>query len=100
MTVIVDLKDDNVQVQGDVDELGDLTTSGDSYIDMFKNQAKFFIDNNISNPKKPYDELINNQSINLPKQTGALLQEGVKHFFLLNKRISLVEEGLSSRLSN
>ena len=60
MTVIVDLKNDTVQVQGDVDVLGDLTISGDSYIDMFKGQAKFFIDNNISNPKKYYDELINN----------------------------------------
>ncbi|MFB5284664.1 hypothetical protein [Peribacillus sp. Hz7] len=62
MTVMVDLKNDTVQVQGDVDELGDLTISKDSYIDMFKGQAKFFIDNNISNPKKYYDELINNQS--------------------------------------
>ncbi|WP_191567425.1 hypothetical protein [Metabacillus idriensis] len=62
MTVIVDLKNDTVQVQGDVDDLGDLTISRDSYIDMFKGQAKFFIDNNISNPKKYYDELINNKS--------------------------------------
>ena len=62
MTVTVDLRNDTVQVQGDVDELGDLTISRDSYIDMFKSQAKFFIDNNISNPKKYYDELINNQS--------------------------------------
>ena len=62
MTVMVDLKSDTVQVQGDVDELGDLTISRDSYIDMFKGQAWFFIDNNISNPKKYYDELINNQS--------------------------------------
>lgn len=62
MTVIVDLKNDTVQVQGDVDELGDLTISRESYIDMFKGQSKFFIDNNISNPKKYYDELINNQS--------------------------------------
>ena len=63
MTVIVDLKNDTVQVQGDVDELGDLSIGRDSYIDMFKQQARFFIDNNISNPKKYYDELINNQSI-------------------------------------
>ena len=62
MTVKVDIKNDTVQVQGDVDKLGDLTISGDSNIDMFKSQAKFFIDNNISNPKKYYDELINNQS--------------------------------------
>ena len=62
MTVIVDLKNDTVQVKGDVDELGDLTISKDSYIDMFKGQAKFFIDNNISNPKEYYDEIIKNQS--------------------------------------
>lgn len=62
MTAIVDLKNDTVQVQGDVNGLGDLTISEESYIDMFKCQAKFFIDNNISNPKKYYDELINNQS--------------------------------------
>lgn len=62
MTVNVDLKNDIVQVQGDVDKLGDLTIDRDSYIDMFKGQAKFFIDNNISNPKKYYDELLNNQS--------------------------------------
>ena len=62
MTVIVDLKKDTVQVLGDVDEIADLTISRDSYIDMFKGQAKFFVDNDISNPKKYYDELINNES--------------------------------------
>jgi len=29
-----------------------------SYIDMFKQNARFFIDNNISNPKEYYDEII------------------------------------------
>lgn len=62
MTVVVDLKNDTVQVQGEIEELGDLPISRDSYIDMFKGQAKFFIDNNISNPKMYYDELMNNQS--------------------------------------
>lgn len=62
MTVMVDLKNDTVQVEGDVAELGDLAMSRDSYIDMFKGQAKFFIDHHISNPKKYYEELINNQS--------------------------------------
>jgi hypothetical protein len=62
MTVIVDLKTDTVQIQGDVDELGDLSMDKDSYINMFKHEARFFIDNNISNPKKYYDELISNQS--------------------------------------
>jgi len=60
MTVIVDLKTDTVQVQGDVDELGELSMDRDSYINMFKHEARFFIDNNISNPKKYYDELISN----------------------------------------
>ena len=63
MTVIVDLKNDTVQVQGDVDELGELSIGRDPYVDMFKQQARFFIENNISNPKKNFDELINNQSI-------------------------------------
>lgn len=62
MTANVDLKNDSVKVQGDVNDLGDLTISRASYIDMCKGQAMFFIDNNISNPKKYYDELINNQS--------------------------------------
>jgi hypothetical protein len=62
MTVIIDLKNDTVQVQGDVDELGDLSIGRDSYIDMFKQQARFFMDNHISNPQKYYDELIKNQS--------------------------------------
>ncbi|MDM5224394.1 hypothetical protein QUF86_27445 [Peribacillus sp. NJ11] len=59
MTVVIDLKADTVQVQGDVDDLGDLSMDRDSYIDMFKQQAKFFMENNISNPKEYYDELIN-----------------------------------------
>ena len=62
MTVLVDLKSDSVQVEGDVDALGELSMDRDSYIDMFKSQAKFFIENNISNPKQYYDELINGQS--------------------------------------
>jgi hypothetical protein len=62
MTVIVDLKHDNIQVQGDVDKLGDLSMGRDAYIDMFKQQARFFINKNISNPKKYYEELINNES--------------------------------------
>ncbi|MFJ7976628.1 hypothetical protein ACIQZI_13130 [Peribacillus sp. NPDC096379] len=58
----IDLKTDTVQVQGVVDKLGNLSIDRDSYIDMFKQQARFFINNNISNPKKHYDELRNNQS--------------------------------------
>jgi hypothetical protein len=57
MTVILDLKADTVQVEGNVDELGDLSLDRESYIEMFKHQAEFFIENNISDPKKYYDEL-------------------------------------------
>ncbi|MED4886404.1 hypothetical protein [Lysinibacillus fusiformis] len=62
MTVIVDLKHDKVQVQGDVNELGDLSMDKDSYIDMFKHWAKVFIDNDISIPSEYFDEIIKNQS--------------------------------------
>ena len=62
MTVIVDLKTETVQVEGDVDELGELSMDKDSYIDMFKQNARFFIDNNISNPKEYYDEIIKNSN--------------------------------------
>ncbi|MCR6522455.1 MULTISPECIES: hypothetical protein [Lysinibacillus] len=44
MTVIVDVKNDIVSVQGNVDELGDLAMGKDAYIDMFKHHAKLFID--------------------------------------------------------
>lgn len=64
MTVIVDVKDDIVSIQGKVDELGDLAMSKDDYIDMFKHQAKLFIDNNVSDPDKYFDELTKNQSSN------------------------------------
>ena len=32
------------------DELGDLAMSKEDYIDMFKDLAKLFIDNNVSDP--------------------------------------------------
>lgn len=62
LTVIVDLKHNKVQVQGDVGELGDLSMDKHSYIDMFKHWAKFFIDNDISNPSDYFDELMKTQS--------------------------------------
>jgi len=62
MTVIVDIKNDTVQVQGDVDELGNKSMDKDSYIDMFKHWAKVFIEKKISNPTDYFDELIKNQS--------------------------------------
>ena len=60
MTVIVDVKNDSVSVQGNVDELGDLAMNKDDYIDMFKDIAKFFIDNNISD----LDKYIRDQTSN------------------------------------
>lgn len=57
MTVVVDVTLDTVQVEGSVDELGDLSMSQDSYINMFKQQVKYFIEKNIDNPKKYYEEL-------------------------------------------
>ncbi|KGR83332.1 hypothetical protein [Lysinibacillus odysseyi] len=64
MTVIVDVKNDTVSIQGNVDELGGLAMSKDDYIDMFKHQAKLFVDNNVSDPDKYFDELIRNQTSN------------------------------------
>ena len=57
MTVIVDVKNDSVSVQGNVDELGDLAMSIEDYIEMFKDVAKLFIDNNVSDAYKYFDEL-------------------------------------------
>jgi hypothetical protein len=55
MTVIVDVKNDSVSVQGNVDELGDLAMSKEDYIEMFKDVAKLFIDNNVSDAYKYFD---------------------------------------------
>ena len=41
MTVIVDLITETVQVEVDVDELGELSMDKDSYIDMFKQNQGF-----------------------------------------------------------
>ena len=56
MTVIVDVKNDSVSVQGNVDELGDFAMSKEDYIEMFKDVAKLFIDNNVSDAYKYSDE--------------------------------------------
>jgi hypothetical protein len=45
LTVIVDVKNDTLQVQGSVEDLGKLSMDKDSYIDMFKHQAKYLIEN-------------------------------------------------------
>lgn len=56
MTVIVDLKKDTVEIEGSVEELKDISMDKESYIRMFKSQAEFFVENNISNPKKYYEQ--------------------------------------------
>ncbi|GAE26666.1 hypothetical protein JCM9140_2751 [Halalkalibacter wakoensis JCM 9140] len=60
LKVIVDLKNDNVIVEGDVDKLGDPDKDRKFYIDMFKREAKFLVENNISDPKK-YDSELDNK---------------------------------------
>ncbi|MFJ8236142.1 hypothetical protein ACIQ34_10390 [Ureibacillus sp. NPDC094379] len=62
MTVTVDVKTNGVKIDGSVDQLGELSMDRDSWVDLFKEQAKFFIENKISNPDEYYDELIKNQS--------------------------------------
>ncbi|WP_255249769.1 hypothetical protein [Bacillus sp. FJAT-45066] len=57
MKVIVNLKEDSVTVEDNVDELSNLSMDRESYINLFKSQAKFFVENNISDPEKYYEEL-------------------------------------------
>lgn len=52
MTAVVDVKTNTVEVDGNLDSLGDKAMGLHSYVDMFKYQAKYFIDNGISNPRK------------------------------------------------
>ena len=59
MKVCIDLKEDSVSVEGNVDELSELSMDKESYINMFKDQAEFFVKNNISDPEKYYEELDN-----------------------------------------
>ncbi|MFD1851286.1 hypothetical protein [Oceanobacillus bengalensis] len=56
MTVLVDLKSGTVNVEGSVEELKEIAMDEEFYIKTFKSQAEFFIENNISNPKKYYDQ--------------------------------------------
>ena len=62
LTVFVDIRSESVKVEGSIDELGDLSMDRESYIDMFRSEAKFFIENNIANAKEYYDEVIKNLS--------------------------------------
>ncbi|MGE8080960.1 hypothetical protein [Peribacillus loiseleuriae] len=58
MTVFIDLKSDTVNVEGSVEELKELAMDKESYLRMFKSQAEFFVENNISNRKEYYDKFI------------------------------------------
>ncbi|WP_245902373.1 hypothetical protein [Gracilibacillus dipsosauri] len=51
MTVHIDLKKDTVEIKGSVDELQNISMDQESYLDMFKSQAEYFIENNISDPQ-------------------------------------------------
>ncbi|MGM0806844.1 MAG: hypothetical protein ACQET8_19025 [Bacillota bacterium] len=51
MEVTINLKTNTIKVIGDVKELGDLSVDKESYIEMFKRQAKYFIENKISDPQ-------------------------------------------------
>ncbi|WP_233459439.1 hypothetical protein [Cytobacillus luteolus] len=57
MTVVVDMKTGEVEIHGNVDSLGRKAMDLESYIDMFKQQARFFVENEISNPEEYYQNL-------------------------------------------
>ncbi|UOQ84719.1 hypothetical protein [Gracilibacillus salinarum] len=56
MTVHVDLKTNTVDIDGSIKELEDIAMDKASYIDLFKSQAEFFVENNIRDPKKYYKQ--------------------------------------------
>ncbi|RCW77323.1 hypothetical protein [Saliterribacillus persicus] len=58
MIVFVDVKVDTVQIENDVDELGDLSfLDRESYVSLFKHQAQYLVKNNIEKPKDHFKEL-------------------------------------------
>ncbi|QOR68927.1 hypothetical protein IM538_13045 [Cytobacillus suaedae] len=57
MTVVVDMKTDAVEIDSNLDALGDKAMDLESYIDMFKHHSRFFIENKISNPEEYYQNL-------------------------------------------
>lgn len=57
MTVIVNVQSNCVKVEGSVENTRKGQIDSD-YIDMVKNQAEFFFENKISNPKKYYEQFI------------------------------------------
>ncbi len=56
MTVHVDVKSDKVDVEGSIEELKGISMDKESYIRMFAREAKFFVENNISNPKEYFEQ--------------------------------------------
>ncbi|MFD1851432.1 hypothetical protein [Oceanobacillus bengalensis] len=56
LTVFVNLKTDTVTVDGSIEELQGISMDKESYIKMFRREAEFFVANNISNPKKYYEQ--------------------------------------------
>ncbi|TDL85951.1 hypothetical protein E2R55_23430 [Vibrio vulnificus] len=57
MTVIVNVQTNYVKVEGNVENTPKGQSESD-YVDMIKNQAEFFIENKISNPKKYNEQFI------------------------------------------
>ena len=70
MEVIIDFKLDTIQKKGSLEEIAHITTynginrvTENMCIKSLKSTAKFFIDNNISNPKSYYECIIKNGGI-------------------------------------
>ncbi|MFC0189516.1 hypothetical protein ACFFJY_14525 [Fictibacillus aquaticus] len=59
MTVKVDVKNDRVHVEGNVDGLEEISLDKESFLNMFKHQANYFIENNISSEEEWKERLRN-----------------------------------------
>ncbi|MBT2728435.1 hypothetical protein J7E63_16020 [Bacillus sp. ISL-75] len=59
LTVIVDIPNDKTEVKGSLRGIGKLTKpfKKQNYIEIIKNEAEYFIQNKITNPKEFYDKL-------------------------------------------
>ena len=63
MNVQVDLRTDTVEVEGDWKELARLTEQEldeEEYVEMFQSMARFFMENNIHDPKNYYEKQLKN----------------------------------------
>ncbi|GAA0432572.1 MAG: hypothetical protein ACQEWU_03000 [Bacillota bacterium] len=56
LTVLVDLKANRVHVKGNVEGLENNTMDNNAYTSMIKAEARFFVENHISNPKEYYNQ--------------------------------------------